>query len=162
VKNRVLAYINRCSANTHKGDLDRQSPIATEAIRLDPSRAALKAMMFAFTGERPWRSNFVDTLISSEGISISLLLITRKSFGCIPRGSPAFYSRSTSSCKAISRLVSGSEACENDAIGAEPKAALVPVPRVLRCMSLLLAPGSDDVCFQGRPEVICARSQGRS
>jgi hypothetical protein len=78
VKNRVLAYINRCSANTHKGDLDRQSPIATEAIRLDPSRAALKAMMFAFTGERPWRSNFVDTLISSEGISISLLLITRK------------------------------------------------------------------------------------
>jgi hypothetical protein len=77
-KNRVLAYINRCSANTHKGDLDRQSPIATEAIRLDPSRAALKAMMFAFTGERPWRSNFVDTLISSEGISISLLLITRK------------------------------------------------------------------------------------
>jgi hypothetical protein len=38
VKNRVLAYINRCSANTHKSDLDRQSPIATEAIRLDPSR----------------------------------------------------------------------------------------------------------------------------
>ena len=39
VKNRMMAYSNRCSAYRRKGDLDRAIADCTEAIRLDPEAA---------------------------------------------------------------------------------------------------------------------------
>jgi hypothetical protein len=46
VKNRMMAYSNRCSAYRRKGDLDRAIADCTEAIRLDPE-AALRSMRCA-------------------------------------------------------------------------------------------------------------------